>query len=147
MSDVDEQYEYDEQDERIAKILSGGDEIPEVSGRALGKYRTYIKANLKVPCQLTGIEDFQWEERYVFGGGSRAEYEKLKRTRASYTDTFEFLGFDDEISEDEGLLAEVRRTSDRKPFVLPLADLKATDEQSGNYQVLHDYSVWFVNNR
>jgi hypothetical protein len=37
--------------------------------------------------------------------------------------------------------------SDKKKFVLPLADLKSTDRKSKNYQLLDDYSVWFVNNR
>jgi hypothetical protein len=38
----------------------------------------YLKRNIEFPCQLTGIEDFPWEEYYVFGPGSKKEYEKLK---------------------------------------------------------------------
>jgi len=53
-------------------------------------------------------------------------------------------GIDDEC---DGIFVYVQRISDKKKFVLPLADLKATDRKSKNYQLLDDYSVWFVNNR
>jgi hypothetical protein len=41
----------------------------------------------------------------------------------------------------------MKRVSDKKKFTLPLAELKAADKRSKNYQLLDDYSVWFVNNR
>jgi hypothetical protein len=142
----------DEQDERIAEILLDTilldvDDIQEVSPESLERYFTHLKSNLTFPCHLTGIEDFPWEERYVFGYGSEAEYEKLKKKQPSYTDTFKLLNLDEEVNEDYGLLVDVKRTSDNKKFTLPLTDLKAIDEHSKNYQLLDDYSVWFVNNR
>jgi hypothetical protein len=137
--------EMDEQDRRIARVL-GIKNVPDVNKRTLRRYRDYLQANLEFPCLLTGIEDFPWEERYVFGFGSKAEYERLKKTQPSYTDTFELLGLD-EMNEDYGILADVKRVSDKKKFTLPLADLEATDEKSRNYQLLDDYSVWFVNYR
>ncbi len=136
----------DKQERRIAKIL-GEKEVPEVNDETLRRYFDFLKQNLEFPCYLTGIEDFPWEERYVFGYSSKAEYEKLKKTQPSYTDTFELLGLDDEIDEDYGILADVKRVSDKRKFTLPLADLEATDKQSKNYQLLDDYSVWFVNYR
>lgn len=136
--------DYDEQEERIAGIF-GGDEVPDVDGRTLGVYFAYLKKNLEFPCQLTGIEDFPWEERYVFGYGSESEYEKLKKTKPSYTDTFELLAFDEKISEDQGILVNVKRLSDKKKFTLPLADLECVNEESKNYQLVHDFVVWFVN--
>jgi len=144
--------DFDEQDVRIAEILLDTilldvDDIPEVSRESLERYFAHLKSNLKFPCNLTGIEDFPWEERYVFGYGSEAEYEKLKKKQPSYTDTFNLLNLDEEINEDYGLLVDLKRTSDNKKFTLPLADLKAIDEHSMNYQLLDDYSVWFVNNR
>ena len=45
------------------------------------------------------------------------------------------------------LAGQVRRKSDGKEFYLGLAEIKAVDEKSLNYQLLDDYSVWFVNNR
>ena len=109
-------------------------------------FRDYLKKNLELPCLLTGIEDFPWEERFVFGFGDKAEYERLKKTRPSYTDTFELLNID-EADPDDGIVAVVQRTSDRKEFSLPLADLEARVKESKNYQLLDDYSVWFVNYR
>lgn len=144
--------DFDEQDVRIAEILLDRilldvDDIPEVSRKSLERYFAHLKSNLKFPCHLTGIEDFPWEERYVFGYGNKAEYEKLKKKQPSYTDKFNLLNLDEEINEDYGLIVVVERTSDNKKFTLPLADLKAIDEHSKNYQLLDDYSVWFVNNK
>jgi hypothetical protein len=138
--------DFDEQKIRIARVL-GENKVPKVNGRTLRIYLAYLRKNLEFPCHLTGIEDFSWEERYVFGYGSKTEYEKLKKTQPSYTDTFEFLGVDDEIEENYGILVNVKRVSDKRKFTLPLADLKSTDEQSKNYQLLDDFSVWFVNYR
>jgi len=73
------------------------------------RYFTHLKSNLTFPCHLTGIEDFPWEERYVFGYGSEAEYEKLKKKQPSYTDTFNLLNLDEEVNEDYGLLVDVKR--------------------------------------
>ncbi len=144
----------DEQDARIAEILLDTipldfdiEDIPEVSPESLERYFAHLKAKLKLPCQLTGIEYFPWEERYVFGHVSKAEYEKLKTKQPSYHDTFNLLNLDEDINEDYGLFVDVKRTSDNKKFTLPLADLKAIDKHSINYQLLDDYSVWFVNNR
>ncbi len=47
----------------------------------------------------------------------------------------------------DGIFVNVQRVSDKKKFVLPLADLKSIDKKSKNCQLLDDYSVWFVNNR
>jgi len=90
---------------------------------------------------------FAWEEYYTFGPGSERKYEKLKKKRASYTDMFELLSFDDDYDEDYGLVINVRRLSDKKKIALTLSDLKASDEQSRNYELLDDFSVWFVNYR
>lgn len=135
----------DEQDARNAAIL--GEVYAEVSRTALARYRDYLERHLTKPCRLTGIEDFRWEEFYVLGPGDKREYEKLKKTRASHTDEFDFMGFDKHASLEEGLFVKVRRVSDGKTFALPLADLEAVDKSSGNRQLLDDYSVWYVNSR
>jgi hypothetical protein len=70
--------DFDEQERRIARILGEG-EVPEVNNKTLRTYLAYLKKNLEFPCYLTGIEDFSWEERYVFGYGSKAQYEELKK--------------------------------------------------------------------
>ena len=134
----------DAQDKRISAIFG---EIPEVTEESLEKYRAYLQEHLELPCQLTGIEDFAWEEYYVFGPGSQKEYESLKKTRPSYRDKFNLVSFEDLIDEGAGILVEVRRISDRRKFTIPLAELEATEKKSKNYRLLDDYSVWFVNNR
>ena len=137
----------DKQDQRIADIL-GTKDVPDVTDKTLEIYLDYLKQNLGMPCQVTDIEDmgcFAWEEYYTFGPGSERKYEKLKKKRASYTDTFELLSFDDEYDEDYGLVVNVRRISDKKKFALTLSDLEATDKQSKHYPLLDYFSTWFVN--
>jgi hypothetical protein len=136
--------DYDEQDRRIAMIL-GEDDVVEVNATTLRIYLDYLMKNINLPCHLTGIDEFAWEERFVFGHGSKAEYEKLKKTQPSHTDTYELLGFNDTVKEDYGIVVYVKRLSDKRKFTLPLADLKATDEKSDNYKFLDDFSAWFVN--
>jgi hypothetical protein len=139
-----EMYELDEQDKRIEQIFGQFD--MEVSEEASLKYMDYLKRNIEFPCQLTGIEDFLWEEYYILGPGNKKEYEKLKKRQPSYTDIFSLISFEDDLDENNGILVKVKRLSDKKNFILPLADLKSTDAKSKNYQLLDDYSVWLVNN-
>ena len=54
---------------------------------------------------------------------------------------------EDETDESYGVMVSVRRVSDKRKFTLPLADVECTDKNSGNCQLIHDYVVWFVNNR
>lgn len=137
--------DFDKQEKRITQILSDGKsgEKPWRTLKTTQKYLEYLKENLDFPCLLTGIEDFPWEERYVFGYGSKKEYEKLKKTNPSYTDTFELISFENDIEEQ--ILVKVKRKSDKKQFIIELDWLQAEDEQSKNYQLLNDYAVWYVN--
>jgi hypothetical protein len=137
---------FERQEKRIIAIL--GTKKFDVTRKTLNTYLKYLKNHIEFPCQLTGIEDFEWEEPYVFGFGSKKEYEELKRTQPSYKDKFNLIKFVDEIDDYyDGIFVQVKRISDKKKFILPLADLKSTDKKSKNYQLLDDYSVWFVNNR
>jgi len=136
---------YEKQERRMIAIL--GTKKLDVARKTLKTYLEYLKRHVEMPCQLTGIEDFEWEEPYVFGFGSNKEYEELKKTQPSYTDKFFLISFIEDVDEWYGLLVRVQRLSDKKKFVLPLADLKSTDKKSKNYQLLDDHSVWFVNNR
>ena len=131
------------QETRIEQIL--GEDYLNVSDESLEMYRSYLQKNIVIPCELTGIEDFRWEEFYILGPGDKKEYEEFKKTRPSYQDVYTFISFDDQIEDMEGLMVKVKRISDRQHFVLPLADLKATAKKSPNYQLIHDYAVWHVN--
>ena len=134
----------DDQDERIASIF-GMDEVPVVSDETLRIFIQYIKDNMDTNCEITGIEDFEWEEYYIIGPGSKKEHKRLRKSRPSFMDTYKIIGFNDEPDEDYGILVNLRRISDRKKFTLPLADLEETDKNHPSYQILHDFSVWFVN--
>jgi hypothetical protein len=141
----------DAQDKRIAAILGESEDLD--FDEAVKVFYEYLKSHLSLPCIVTGIEDFRWEEIYVFGPGDEEEYDRLKKTQPSYTDQYELLGIDCEDESGwmlfwgEDIGADVRRISDGKKFLLGLSELKAIDKKSKNYELLDDYSVWFVNNR
>lgn len=142
--------EFDDQMRRWEAIL--GDAAEGTQEDALNAFFRHLKASLQLPCEVTGIEDFRWEEPYVIGGWSQQEYERLKKTQPSYTDKYELLDISqDDWSEwimfDEDIAARVRRKGDGKEFYLGLAELRVTDRRSPNSQHLDDYAVWLVNNR
>lgn len=133
----------EEFEDRIKTILKT--KIIEVDEPNLNRYLQYLKKNIQKPCYLTGTEEFLWEEDYLFGEGSQKKYENLKKTQPSYTDVFTLVKFSETLSDVDGLLVEVQRVSDKKMFVLPLADLEVTDENSPNYKLIEDYLMWFLN--
>jgi hypothetical protein len=141
----------DAQDKRIAAILGKMEDLD--FDEATKVFYKYLKSHLLIPCKVTGIEDFRWEEIYVIGPGDEEEYDRLKKTQPSYTDQYELLGINCEAKSgwmlfwEEDIGADVRRFSDGRKFLLGLSELKAIDKKSKNYQLLDDYSVWFVSNR
>jgi len=145
---IEDEIETDQQIKRVQAIFKVTDEDDMVvDDENLKKYFQYLNENIGFPCIVTGIEDFRWEEFYVLGPGDKDEYEELKKTQPSYTDHYSILSFDDDYDEDNGILVNVQRISDKKEFTLPLEDLEAVDKTSNNYQILDDYSMWFVNYR
>lgn len=138
--------QYDRIEKRFMEILDKRDpDEAFISAENLSRYHEYLKENLSFPCLLTGIEDFPWEERYVFGYGDEREYKELKKTNPSYTDTFVLPGREHILLERDSILVEVERVSDKKWFVLPLEDLETKDKQSPNHQIVESYSYWYVN--
>lgn len=141
----------DAQDARIDKIIGGDEEATFDDCR--DKFYDHLESSLQLPCDVTGIEDFCWEEYYVIGPGDPKEHERLRKNQPSYEDIFELLAIEDDVfSEwmmfhDEDVAGHVRRKSDGKEFHLGLAEIEAVDKKSRNYQLLNDYAVWFVNNR
>ncbi len=144
--DLERKYEYagfDDQENRISDILESTN--IHVNIENLKKYRTFLIQHLKGRILLNGVEDFPWEERFVFGFGSEKEYAQLRKTRPSYKDTFKLVKI---LSADEyqgDLLVKVQRQSDRRAFKIPLSQLKCIDEKSDNYTLLDDFSAWVVN--
>ncbi len=126
------------------------DEIPVVNRETGQTFLSHLGARLQLPCVLTGIESmgyFGWEERFDFGHGSKAEYEQLRRERASYRDRYELAKFEPVIEEEWNFdaLVKVRRLDDGKQFEIPLSELQAADQDTDGYILLNDYSVWIVN--
>lgn len=116
-----------------------------MSIKTLHVYRASLEELLCLPICVTGIEDFDWEEYYALGPGDKDEYMQLKKTQPSYTDIFEMLGFEEHVDDMYGLFINVRRLSDKKKFILPLADLKVVEKRSEVAEIINDYSVWKVN--
>jgi hypothetical protein len=141
----------DPQFERIDAIL--GDSQERGMHAALEVYYQYLNKSLILPCEVTGTEDFRWEEYYIIGPGSKAEHTRLRKRQPSYLDHYQLVRIEfDESSEwmlfpGEDIAAHVIRMSDNKPFVLGLAELKAVDRKSPNYQLLDDFAVFLVNYR
>ena len=141
----------DPQEERIEKILGDIEDVDFED--SIDTFFEYLQSHLSLPCEVTGIEDFGWEEYYVMGPGNQKKYEKLKKKQPSYKDKYQLYKIIRNAESrwamyaDEDLGACVRRISDGKEFVLGLSELEATDKKSKNYELLDDYSVWFVNNR
>jgi len=110
-----------------------------------------LQNEFQFPFEVTGLEDFNWEEYYVFGPGDAEDYKKLKNIQPSYKDTFMVLdiknGFNSEwVIDSKDFLAHVKRKSDDKKFYLGLSEIKALDKNSNNQQLLDDYTEWFYNN-
>ena len=141
----------DPQEKRIESIVGDPEEIDFDEARDV--YYQYLKENLDLPCEVTGIEDFEWEEFYVLGPGSKKEYEHLKKDQPSYTDRYQLLSISTDLESqwimywEDDLAANVKRLSDGKEFQLGLSELKAVDKKSKQYQLLDDFSFWLVNNR
>jgi hypothetical protein len=141
----------DLQEKRIESIVGDPEDIDFDEAREI--YYQYLKENLDLPCEVTGIEDFEWEEFYVLGPGNRKEYEHLKKDQPSYTDRYELLSIGTELESqwfmywEDDLAGQVKRLSDGKEFVLGLSELKAVDKKSKQYQLLDDFSFWVVNYR
>ena len=125
---------------RIHAVLGDDAERNSESAR---RYRKYLKKHLTLPIQVTGIEDFSWEEPYVLGGWDQEEYTELKKAKPSYKDEFDLLDILD--TEDDDLIAKIRRVSDGKIFHMELSWLRCTDKKSPEYATLNDYSIWYVN--
>jgi hypothetical protein len=134
----------DADEARICKVFRTR-KVPRVSKENLLTYRKYLLRHLDRKAILTGREDFLWEEKYVLGGWSRAEYEKLKKTRPSYTDEYELIDILEEDLPENDLIAQVKRLSNGKVFEIGLSWLTAKKEKTKGYQLLDDFATWVVN--
>ncbi|MBM4387758.1 MAG: hypothetical protein FJ088_08470 [Deltaproteobacteria bacterium] len=132
------------EEKRIAEAL-GVREVPVVNEENLLKYRSYLLARLDKETVLTGREDFEWEEKYVFGYGSQEEYERLKKTNPSYKDKYKLIDILEEGTEEDDLIALVERLSDKMRFGIGLSWLTTKDKKCNDFQLLDDFATWVVN--
>jgi len=95
----------DAQDARIEAIVGVDDEIS--FDDCVDKFYDHLTSSLRLSCDVTGIEDFRWEEYYVIGPGNPKEYERLLKNQPSYQDTFELLAI-------ERVKREVREKCERE---------------------------------
>ena len=130
----------DKSEQRIHAVLGDDNERTPKNAR---RYLVHLKKHLSFPLRVTGIEDFLWEEPYVFGYRDRNRYEEMKKTNPSYTDEFDLIDILDPESDD--LVAKIRRGSDGQTFQMGLSWLRCVDKKSPDYATLNDYSVWYVN--
>ena len=75
--------------ERIEATIGFGDDNTFEDG--ILRYFSLLSDSLSLPCVVTGIEDLRWEEYFILGPGSLAEYRTRKSTQPSFHDKFELL--------------------------------------------------------
>ena len=120
----------DAQDARIREII--GDDEASTFDDCIDKFRDHLTSSLQLPCDVTGSEDFNWEEYYVIGPGDPKEHERLRENQPSFKDTFELLAIEKGVYSEwilfygEDLAGHVRRKSDGKEFYLGLAEIELT---------------------
>ena len=143
---------FDKQDLRVINILAPGkqrelEDVPSVNNETINCYCCYLKPKLKQKLLLTGREAmgyFSWEERFEWGYGSQAEYNKLRKINASYQDKYEFITLIHDTSS-ERIFAKISRISDKKKFDIALEDLQVCKQGGEVWQLLEDYAYWFEN--
>lgn len=145
------------EDERISAILTPnepfdaeedeGADLPQSSLERLTRYQDFLRDKLPVGLKMTGREDlgyFAWEENFIWDDGNDKEHEALKEKFASCDDMFEFIQFG-ALTEEQGLIVEVKRLADQRIFLIPLVDLDVSNRKMKEHRLVDDYSSWFAN--
>jgi hypothetical protein len=110
-----------EQGKRIGKVLAGLEEHDEMG--ALEAWEEHLSKSLAFPFEAK-VAGYQ--ERGPLQAGDRVKVTGI--------------GLVDDLY---GVVVDLRRG--RRTYAFPLCDLKVTDENSPNYQIVRDYAVWFAN--
>lgn len=109
------------------------------------KYLSYLQQTLQLPCFVTGIEDFPWEEPYIFGGWNRQEYEEMKKTMPSCKDHFKLIRLSPPSIRDADVMAKVKRLKDNKIFEIGLSWLECINRKDPNFDEIDTYAGWHTN--
>jgi NADH:ubiquinone oxidoreductase subunit C len=134
--------EDEEANERVLEII-GGEEL-DVTEKALAKYLIFLKKSIKAGTMLTGVEPFEWEEKYFESRALAKEYAQKKKAHPSFEDTFELVSFLYDKNQHDEIHVKVKRDTDKKVFELQLCDLQVEDEESNEAELIDDYSYWIL---
>jgi len=103
----------------------------------------FLQRNVKAPCLLTGIEEFEWERAYLVEGWGGADYEETKVHKPSFTDQFELQALTAPDSDGDDIVACVKRVTDQKEFKMGLSLLECIDFNTEFFQFIDDYVAWY----
>ena len=130
----------DMQAERIRGVL--GKECSRNPKNTL-RFLKFLQRNVKAPCMLTGIEEFEWERAFLAEGWDSVEYAELKTQRPSFMDHFELQELEAPGSDEGDIVACVKRLPDQKEFKIGLSQLEGLDFKDESFQFIDDYTVWY----
>lgn len=130
----------DMQTERIKGIL-GKDRVR--SPQNALRYLKFLQKNIKGPCLLTGIEEFEWECSYLKEGWDNADYQAMKAHKPSFIDQFELQALIVPDSGGDDIVACVKRVSDQKEFKIALSLLECIDFKEESFEFVDDYAAWY----
>lgn len=117
---------------------------PDVSEKSLTTYGAYLERHLGSPLRVQASEEFDWEEPYLVPGSDSDEYRKLRTNQPSHLDVFLLTAIPKTPDAASGLIAQVTREGDDKQFVVPLHLFEAVDPTSADFEVLKEYTIWFL---
>lgn len=132
-------FDMDMQTERIKDIL-GKDHVR--SPQNTLRYLKFLQKNIKGSCLLTGIEEFEWERSYLTKGWDSADYQEMKVHKPSFIDQFELQELIVPGSNEDDIVACVKRVSDQKDFKIGLSLLECIDFKDECFQLIDDYVAW-----
>ncbi|MCF8302480.1 MAG: hypothetical protein K9I94_04320 [Bacteroidales bacterium] len=71
--------DFEKQEKRIEAVFPEHIEDISVREETIGIFKAFLEKNLSFPVELTGIEDFDWEEFYLLGPGDVIKVHKGMR--------------------------------------------------------------------
>lgn len=129
--------------EVVKEVFGDGDMI--ISEVNLKKYLDYLQTHLQLPCEVICLDIFDWEFDYLIDDVDEStgeEYEKLKLTNPSHTDTFKLLRLES-FNVEDGIMVETERIGDKLKFIVPLVNLETIYDHAPNSDLIYYYGCWF----
>jgi len=125
-------YDIKNREDRIEAIIQEKSLV--VNPTTLKKYLDFLKENIQLPIQVTGID-------------SGFTYSDYKDKTPSGNEKFEIIEFEDDVEECSNLFVKVKRLSPEGGiFSLQLYEFKTTNTKTLEHQILKDYSIWIDEN-